>query len=73
MKAYAPNYQGEQFCTPVQSLSEEGIITVNTLVFLEFVQHIFLELDVFPFGYIDPLVSMTKDGYFDADALHAAE
>ena len=73
LKAHAPQYQGEQFYTPSPSVSDKGIITANPLGFLEFAAHIFLELDVFPSAFIDQLVSMTKGGYFDADALNGAE
>ncbi len=73
LKAHASQYQGEQYYTPSPSISDKGIITANPLGFLEFAAHIFLELDVFPSAFIDQLVSMTKGGYFDAEALNGPE
>ena len=69
LKARASEYRGEQFYTPSPSISDKGIITANPLGFLEFAANIFLELDVFPSAFADQLISMTKGGYFDADAL----
>lgn len=69
LKARASEYWGEQFYTPSPSISDKGIITANPLGFLEFAANIFLELDVFPSAFADQLISMTKGGYFDADAL----
>lgn len=73
LKARASEYRGEQFYTPSPSISDKGIITANPLGFLEFAANIFLELDVFPSAFADQLISMTKGGYFDADALNGPE
>ena len=73
LKKHAPNYRGEGLYIHSPSVIDRGIITANTVGFIEFAYNIFKALEIFSPEFLEWWLDTFKAGYLDVDSLGRTE